>query len=106
VRGPNGFYRHFTGKAGKPVVEVRGAGTGLDIVNHGTARALVKVANRYTHRETTVSVRPGATHQHRTPTVHGWYDLTVTAAGLERRYAGHLENGRESISDPAMGGLA
>ncbi|MBL7255442.1 phosphocholine-specific phospholipase C [Paractinoplanes lichenicola] len=106
VRGPNGFYRHFTGKAGKPSVEVRGAGTGLDIVNHGGARALVRVANRYSHKETTVSVRPGSTHQHRTPTVRGWYDLTVTATGIERRYAGHLENGRESISDPGMGGLA
>jgi len=38
----------------------------------------------------------------------GWYDLVVTAAhdaAVELRYAGHLENGRESISDPAMGGL-
>ena len=37
---------------------------------------------------------------------HGWYDLTVTARdddGFEHRYAGHLENGRDSITDPAMG---
>ena len=38
---------------------------------------------------------------------HGWYDLAVTSgrsADLRQRFAGHLENGRDSISDPAMGG--
>ena len=39
---------------------------------------------------------------------HGWYDLALSAGHrgeLHQRYAGHLENGRDSISDPAMGGL-
>jgi hypothetical protein len=43
-----------------------------------------------------------------TERTHGWYDLAVTSgakADLQQRYAGHLENGRDSISDPAMGGL-
>jgi phospholipase C len=38
----------------------------------------------------------------------GWYDLTVTFGGrpdVEYRYAGHLEDGEDSISDPGMGGL-
>jgi phospholipase C len=38
----------------------------------------------------------------------GWYDLLITVEGdprFEYRYAGHLENGQDSISDPAMGGL-
>jgi phospholipase C len=39
---------------------------------------------------------------------HGWYDLVVTVeqdASFERRLAGHLETGRDSYSDPALGGL-
>lgn len=38
----------------------------------------------------------------------GWYDLVVTVqddSGFEYRYAGHLENGEASTSDPGMGGL-
>lgn len=36
------------------------------------------------------------------------YDLAVTVKGdptFEHRYAGHVENGKASISDPGMGGL-
>jgi phospholipase C len=39
----------------------------------------------------------------------GWYDLVVTVGedpGFEYRLAGHIENGRDTPSDPAMGGLA
>ena len=32
----------------------------------------------------------------------GWYDVTVSAEGFLRRYAGRLENGHASISDPAV----
>ncbi|MGY3447804.1 hypothetical protein ACVILH_000146 [Bradyrhizobium sp. USDA 4353] len=40
---------------------------------------------------------------------HGWYDLTVTTdsdANFNWQLAGHVENGRPSISDPAMGKIA
>ncbi|MBF0851721.1 hypothetical protein HKD27_12495 [Gluconobacter sp. R75690] len=36
----------------------------------------------------------------------GWYDLAVRAADrtvLEWKIAGHIENGRPSITDPAIG---
>jgi phospholipase C len=33
-----------------------------------------------------------------------WYDLALTAAhGFARRFAGRLETGNNSVSDPAMG---
>jgi hypothetical protein len=38
----------------------------------------------------------------------GWYDLVITLSDdqhFEYRYAGHLENDEDSISDPGMGGL-
>jgi phospholipase C len=36
----------------------------------------------------------------------GWYDFIVRVEGVsdfERRYAGHVETGQQSFSDPAMG---
>jgi phospholipase C len=38
----------------------------------------------------------------------GWYDLVVTTdsdTGFEVQLAGHVENGRPSVTDPLMGGL-
>ena len=35
-----------------------------------------------------------------------WYDFSVFVEGntvFEKRYAGHIETGTESMSDPAMG---
>ncbi|MBV8628018.1 MAG: DUF756 domain-containing protein, partial [Paraburkholderia sp.] len=37
---------------------------------------------------------------------YGWYDLQVTVntdASFARRLAGHVETGRSSMSDPALG---
>ena len=38
---------------------------------------------------------------------HGWYDFSVRAdvSDSEFRYAGHVETGKPSISDPLMGGV-
>ena len=38
-----------------------------------------------------------------------WYDFTARVVGLDaysRRFAGHMETGRRSLSDPGMGGRA
>ena len=40
---------------------------------------------------------------------HGWYDIAVRLSAESlylRRFAGRLETGRDSISDPAMSGPA
>ncbi|HEY2021320.1 phospholipase domain-containing protein, partial [Paraburkholderia sp.] len=37
---------------------------------------------------------------------HGWYDLAITVdsdASFARRLAGHVETGKSSMSDPALG---
>ncbi len=36
---------------------------------------------------------------------HGWYDFTVKVNGAESRFAGRVETGRPSFSDPLMGGV-
>jgi phospholipase C len=38
--------------------------------------------------------------------MHGWYDLTATIGSSKIplwRLAGHVETGRDSVSDPALG---
>ncbi len=56
----------------------------------------------------TVEVRAGAMVRHRFDlrASRRWYDLTVTSAAdptFLRRFAGHVENGRVGVSDPALG---
>jgi phospholipase C len=116
VHGPNGFFRRFKGAGGQTRLDLRArydersCEITLDVTNRGSARIDVTVADRYSSKTTRLSLRPGDS---KSPDwslsrTRGWYDLTVTVAGdhaFEYRYAGHLENGRDSISDPAMGGL-
>jgi phospholipase C len=125
VLGPNGFHRHLTGNAyramaaGQPNPDVHAscdALTGdlvLKLVNGGGASCTFSVvANAYTaarpselkvvaRGESVVRLPLGASGY--------WYDFTVRVAGLNdysRRLAGRLENGKPSVSDPAMFGQA
>jgi phospholipase C len=79
----------------------------LEAANHGAERVEVTVTDRYSSRRTRLTIKPGETKASRwsLSRTKGWYDLTVGAPNLEYRYAGHLENGEDSISDPGMGGL-
>jgi phospholipase C len=41
--------------------------------------------------------------------MYGWYDLVITVEGdpgFEYQFAGHVETGEDSISDPAMGAVS
>jgi phospholipase C len=114
VHGPNGFFRSFKGAGGSQTrLDVRARyderhhEIALDLTNHGAERIDVTVADRYSPRSATLSLKPGETKAQPWPLsrTRGWYDLTVTVADVEYRYAGHLEDGRHSISDPGMGGL-
>ncbi|MFF7159995.1 phosphocholine-specific phospholipase C [Streptomyces sp. NPDC008086] len=111
VHGPGGFVRWFKGsnRAAGPEVTARHTGDDVELTltNKGTATVRLKIANGYGGRATTVTVRPGATVC-RTVDLAGsrrWYDLTVTAdtdPAFLRRFAGHVENGRPGVSDPAI----
>jgi len=57
-----------------------------------------------------LSLKPGDTRTERwsLSRTRGWYDLIITVQNdphFEYRNAGHLEDGKASISDPGMGGL-
>ena len=125
VLGPNGFHRHFAGNArrvaaaGQPnpdVVVVASPATGelvLTLVNTGPVAASFSVAhNKYqSTAPTTVSVPARSRSELRLPIASAafWYDVSVRVNGQAdflRRFAGHVETGAPSISDPAMEGLA
>ncbi len=119
VHAPNGFLRHFRGRivadsaAAKPEVNASydpaSCRLFLAIGNSGSAACTVTVGdNAYAlGAPRTYVLAPGASVQDAwTLTGSGnWYDFSVTsdiAVDWLRRYAGHLENGMASFSDPAM----
>jgi len=119
VYGPNGFTRSFKGSIGPgaAALHVRSEygidGEGsifLSVRNAGAQKATVTVLDGYAGEKVTRVLGPGG-HAEGEFSLHrfrGWYDLVVTVAedpSFEQRLAGHVETGRDSISDPAMGGL-
>jgi phospholipase C len=70
-------------------------------LDHPLHRAALRQGGHSTFR-----LRPGGTFEHTVQTnrANGWYDVSVTIgsdAGYLRRFAGHVETGRHSTSDPA-----
>ncbi|MFE9021376.1 phosphocholine-specific phospholipase C [Streptomyces sp. NPDC007808] len=111
VHGPGGFVRWFKGsnKVGGPEVTARHRGDDIELTctNNGKGSARLKIVDGYGGRPTTVTVRPGATVCRRIDLAASrrWYDLTVTSdtdPAFLRRFAGHVENGRPGVSDPAI----
>ncbi|MFJ7904438.1 phosphocholine-specific phospholipase C [Streptomyces sp. NPDC096198] len=110
VHGPNGFLRTFRGPnhTAGPEVTARHTGDDLELTftHQGSGTVRLKVVCGYGGHTRAVSVRAGATVR-RTFTLAAsrrWYDLTVTSEdpAFLRRFAGHVENGRPGVSDPAI----
>ncbi|MBN3853556.1 phospholipase C, phosphocholine-specific [Paraburkholderia sp. Ac-20340] len=120
VLGPNGFHRGFIGNVNNPS---RGANAEarlrydaanntltLTIENSGSEPATCSVKpNAYTSIATytaTVPAHERVEQSWRLAASGGWYDFTLSAHdGLARRFAGRLETGKDSISDPEMGSV-
>jgi phospholipase C len=117
VYGANGFVRVFQGNAMQqpsarfqPEIQVcyqRSSGKiFLKIHNAGAGDGMVVVrSNAYDTKGPWSIAVPGRD----TATVHWllensgyWYDFSVEAANFQRRFAGRLETGKDSTSDPAM----
>jgi phospholipase C len=116
VYGPNGFFRAFQGSIA-PVagaqLEVktrynRGqAGLMLELRNTGVSGCEVSIRDAY--RKTTVTLQlrghETAAREFELSGSHGWYDLLVEVeadAVYRRQLAGHVETGRDSVTDPAI----
>ena len=117
VYGPNGFFRHFKAGIAGPAstgVEVTAsydaerAGIGLVLANRGRKTVRVVIADGYGGGDTAVELVPGQSvgKYWALGASFGWYDLIVSVDGdptFRRHLAGHVETGRPSASDPAIG---
>jgi phospholipase C len=114
VYGPNGFYRELKGGENDPsldiIIDYKKSGIlMLDLRNHGNKTLELDIRdNSYGARLLHVKVEPGkgVAFPLSLAKSHGWYDFNVIvkgAEGFERRYAGHVETGAHSYSDPLMG---
>jgi phospholipase C len=105
VHGPNGFFRRFAGTGPEAVLH----GDRLVLTNGGGAAVRLTVTDGYqVARPASYRLRPGerAVHVLDPRHTHNWYDLTVVSdvdTAFLLRYAGHLETGAASMSDPAIG---
>jgi phospholipase C len=128
--GPNGFYSHFRGVAVYPrshekkdndgvkaqpspeAVIQYDAITGdihLKFTNIGKAPCTLNVTNAYAASEAPhlYHVNPGETAEDHwaSGSTHNWFDLSISCPEsplFKRRFAGHLETGGPSTSDPAL----
>jgi phospholipase C len=121
VLGPNGFHRHFKGnldalRTSGAIPEVRvcydiaNGNVYLDMRNGGTKVCKFTVsAKAYRSDGPWIAAVEGgaAAEQHWELATSGqWYDFAVTCdtdPGYLRRFAGRVETGKHTVSDPAMG---
>jgi phospholipase C len=116
VHGPNGFLRTFAGSlaAGtanltvKVIYDTRSEGIELVIHNHGSSDQRLTIVEAYTGKTKTHKIEEHETFRYYSE-LHrsfGWYDLTVQVDSdprFHRQLAGHVETGKDSVTDPAIG---
>ncbi|SDD50105.1 phosphocholine-specific phospholipase C [Paraburkholderia lycopersici] len=118
VPGPNGLLRTFDGNlraaahGPDPEMRVRHDAASnaivLSMANRGReASTIVVASNAYrSDGPWTYGLRAGEQVQAKWMLADsgGWYDFTLSAEnGVARRFAGRVETGKDSVSDPAMG---
>ncbi len=119
VYGPNGFFRAFSGS-------VSGAGSAdllvqayddaekeaivFEVTNHASADITLTIADAYSGEQQRYRLKESGTGHWTVPVSarSGWYDLVLNVvenAAFEWRLAGHVETGRDGLTDPAIGTL-
>ena len=119
VHGPNGFFRGFQGSVLKHATNLSvttlylpsSSALQTTIANLRNVEIEVQVVDNYTGKATTATIAAGASANLTTDlsATHNWYDLVVTVVGdsvFMQQLAGHIENGMDSYTDPAMGNPA
>ena len=117
VSRPNGFLRTLAGGLAassanltvNAIYEKGSEGITLVIRNQGSSAEKVNIFDAYSGKTRTQVLHPhsSVTYVSRLEESFGWYDLTVRVdsdARFQRQMAGHLETGKPSVTDPAMGG--
>ncbi|MBN6152830.1 phospholipase C, phosphocholine-specific [Xanthomonas sp. AmX2] len=115
VHGPNGFLREFQGDGiadagleADSVYDAQAQCLLLTLRNGGTQPCSLRIRDGYrgVDRQQALAAGESAVLRYPLQDHHHWYDLTLSsdaAPRWRRRLAGHIETGRPSMSDPAIG---
>ncbi|WP_114393950.1 phosphocholine-specific phospholipase C [Oleisolibacter albus] len=107
ILGPNGFHRRLAGRPnrfGAGLEQGQAHMATLHLANATDGRISLSVddmAYGQAARSVTLEPRGTASLTFDFAASHGWYDLHVRGDGQSWRLAGHVEDGAESLSDPA-----
>ena len=119
VHGPNGFFRLFKGdnaaldtsffhQTTNDAPHVRTGSIGILLQSNLNAGCSIEITNHYTKSTEALQLKahgPSLQAIDLSKT-YGWYDVSVKIKGndaFERRYAGKVETGKETFTDPMMG---
>lgn len=112
VYGPNGYFRRISGNTGRPGPSIAleyGKGTLTVTLQNNSAQplSLEITDNAYGYPPSAViQLKPKQRREIRfdLDKSQNWYDFTVSAAAADyrHRFAGRVETGKDSVSDPAM----
>ncbi|MCX2432055.1 phosphocholine-specific phospholipase C [Pedobacter sp. GR22-10] len=124
IAGPNGFFRHFTGSKNNPqiVIQAKPEQSGLvnkkltgnlifSIENKGVSAVNIQITDqKYGSAARNLQIKP-----HSFVTVNlglsksqNWYDFSIIQTGnriFKHRYAGKIETGDVTTTDPFMGNV-
>lgn len=111
--GPNGYFRQFFGSSECPLYSaklsylVADGAVLLTIVNAAADTTEFSIVdNAYWADPVSISLSPDEIRelQWNVTSSGNWYDITISSSDcFRRRFGGRMENGLDSISDPAMG---
>jgi phospholipase C len=118
VFGPNGFLRVFKGSIAKGKANIASSitydidsnGVVLGIHNRTETASKMSVSDRYTHKRIEFTLEPNGERSEfwSLGSSYSWYDFRIEThldSSFQHRLAGHLESGRDSMSDPAIGSV-
>ncbi|MET0637105.1 MAG: phospholipase C, phosphocholine-specific [Chitinophagaceae bacterium] len=118
VHGPNGFFREFKGSSTAPAVRLNNKMAEsannrmhlhLDLHNDQTSAVSLRIVDHYQDKaENNIDINAGDHSSFKLDLSgrKGWYDVSVFINGNNdflARYAGRIETGGPSVTDPLMG---
>lgn len=104
--GPNGFHRRVIARKVLPI-DAAFDGKTLRLTAHDAVT--IRLADEaYGHPVQNLTLKAGEAKEIASDlsASHNWYDFSLTGDGFALRFAGHVEDGRPSVSDPVLGGAA
>jgi len=109
VHGPNGYYwKYFSTRAVEPLRIKTSYSVKnnliIEIANISNETQQIRMENAYRKTTQNLSIKSKKTIvlEIDTKDFGRWYDVIIKVEGWERQYAGRIENGQPSISDPLM----